>query len=107
MAFSRYRNDLFKMNGKIRFVSSPPPSSKMATTTTEIAAAIKVNDPSRGKLIVHGQTHPLKPTGALDKFTHSEVTPVIGRLYPTIQLSDLLKAENSDELIRELAIIGK
>ncbi|KAH9924095.1 hypothetical protein B0H21DRAFT_765049 [Amylocystis lapponica] len=56
-------------------------------------------------LSVRASTLPLQPTGALDKFEFIESTPVIGREYKNVQLSDLLKADNSDELIRELAII--
>ncbi|KAF2180866.1 taurine dioxygenase family protein [Zopfia rhizophila CBS 207.26] len=48
---------------------------------------------------------PLKPTGALDKFGFEDVTPIIGREFPTINIVDeLLNAENADELLRELAI---
>lgn len=47
---------------------------------------------------------PLKLTGALDVFESFDVTPVIGREYPTVDLVKLLRAPNSDELIRDLAI---
>jgi len=48
---------------------------------------------------------PFKPTGALDKFGFEDVTPIIGREFPTINIVDeLLNAENTDELLRELAI---
>ncbi|EED82686.1 predicted protein [Postia placenta Mad-698-R] len=57
------------------------------------------------RLSVRASTDPLKPTGALDKYEFAELTPVIGREYSNVQLTDLLKAENADELIRELAII--
>lgn len=49
----------------------------------------------------------MKPTGALDKYEFVDVTPVIGREYPNVQLTDLLNAENADELVRELAITGE
>ena len=48
---------------------------------------------------------PLQLSGILDKYKHFEVTPVIGREFPELQIRDLLKAENSDDLLRELAII--
>ncbi|PWN49139.1 taurine catabolism dioxygenase [Violaceomyces palustris] len=48
---------------------------------------------------------PLRLTGILDKYENFDVTPVIGREYPTIQIRDLLKDEKSDELLRELATI--
>ncbi|KAH6692505.1 alpha-ketoglutarate-dependent sulfonate dioxygenase [Plectosphaerella plurivora] len=47
---------------------------------------------------------PLKLSGALDQFEHFDVTPVIGREYSNVKLHDLLRAPNSDELLRDLAI---
>lgn len=48
---------------------------------------------------------PLKSSGALAKFEWEDVTPVIGREFPTINLvDDVLHAANSDELVRDLAI---
>jgi hypothetical protein len=50
---------------------------------------------------------PLKLSGALDAFKSFDVTPVIGREFPTVNLVDWLNAPNSDELIRDLAITSK
>lgn len=50
------------------------------------------------------QKEPLKLTGALDQYEHFDVTPVIGREFPTINLKEFLRAPNSDELLRDLAI---
>lgn len=51
---------------------------------------------------------PLTPSGALDKFTFEESTPVIGREYPSVNLvDDIINAKNADELIRDLAITSK
>ena len=47
---------------------------------------------------------PLQSNGSLDKYNFFEVTPCIGRQYTDLQLSDLLNAPNSDELIREFAL---
>ncbi|KAF2678538.1 TauD-domain-containing protein [Lentithecium fluviatile CBS 122367] len=48
---------------------------------------------------------PFQPTGILDKFDYEEVTPIIGREFPTLKIvDDLLNADNADELLRELAI---
>ncbi|KAF2403774.1 taurine catabolism dioxygenase, partial [Trichodelitschia bisporula] len=47
---------------------------------------------------------PLKPKGLLDQFKSFDVTPVIGREFPEVNLKELLRAPNSDELIRDLAI---
>ncbi|KAJ3035554.1 hypothetical protein HDV00_003651 [Rhizophlyctis rosea] len=46
-------------------------------------------------------TKPLKASGNLDKYEHFDVTPVIGREYPSVQISQIL---DNDELIRDLAI---
>lgn len=50
---------------------------------------------------------PLQSTGALGKFEHTDPTPVVGREFRNVQLPDLLEAPDSDELLRELAILGK
>ena len=49
---------------------------------------------------------PLKLSGVLDGFKSFEVTPVIGREYPDANLAEWLKAPNSDELLKDLAITG-
>lgn len=59
-----------------------------------------------GSLSLRGSTLPLKSTGVLDKYSHFDNTPTIGRQFDELQLTDLLDAENSDELIKELAIIS-
>ncbi|KAJ9145293.1 TfdA family Taurine catabolism dioxygenase TauD [Pleurostoma richardsiae] len=47
---------------------------------------------------------PLKLSGALDKFEQFDVTPVIGREFVNVDLAEWLRAPNSDELLRDLAI---
>ncbi|KAK1997947.1 TfdA family taurine catabolism dioxygenase TauD [Colletotrichum falcatum] len=54
--------------------------------------------------VLTGHREPLKPSGALDRFEHFDVTPVIGREYPTLDLKELMRAPDSDELMRDLAI---
>ena len=50
-------------------------------------------------------SEPLKSTGVLEKFDYEEVTPIIGREFPKLNIvNDLINAEDSDELLRELAI---
>ena len=51
-----------------------------------------------------GHKEPLKLSGALNQFEHFDVTPVIGREYVNVNLAELLRAPNSDDLIRDLAI---
>lgn len=50
---------------------------------------------------------PLKLSGALDKYEHFDVTPIIGREFVDVDLAEILRAPNSDELIRDLAITGQ
>lgn len=47
---------------------------------------------------------PLKLSRVLDQFKSFDVTPTIGREYQEGNLKDWLRAPNSDELIRDLAI---
>ncbi|KXJ87438.1 TfdA family taurine dioxygenase [Microdochium bolleyi] len=51
-----------------------------------------------------GLPRPLTLGGALDKYEHFDVTPIIGREFPTANLVEWLNAPNADELIRDLAI---
>lgn len=51
-----------------------------------------------------GHREPLKLSGALDQFKFFESTPTIGREYEDVNLAEILRAPNSDELIRDLAI---
>jgi len=50
---------------------------------------------------------PLKLSGALDHFESFDVTPTIGREYVGVNLAKWLRAPNSDELIRDLAMTSK
>ena len=47
---------------------------------------------------------PLQLKGVLNDFESFDVTPVIGREFPEAKLAEWLRAPNSDELIRDLAI---
>lgn len=47
---------------------------------------------------------PLKLSGALNHFQSFDVTPVIGREFVGVNLAKWLRAPNSDELLRDLAI---
>lgn len=50
---------------------------------------------------------PLKLSGALDAFDKFDVTPVIGREFPNASLKEFLRAPNSDELLRDLAVTSR
>jgi hypothetical protein len=66
-----------------------------------------VNGPADGPAVKYDLRNtldgPLKYSGSLDAYKSIEITPVIGREYPDIQLTDLL---NNDEKVRDLAILG-
>ncbi|KIW55328.1 hypothetical protein PV05_07617 [Exophiala xenobiotica] len=47
---------------------------------------------------------PLKNSGSIDHLEYVDVTPIIGREYPTAKLTDILHAPNADDQIRDLAI---
>lgn len=47
---------------------------------------------------------PLKYSGSLDDYDHFDVTSVIGREFPKLQLSQII---DDDAKIRDLAITGK
>jgi hypothetical protein len=50
---------------------------------------------------------PLKRSGNLDQFERFDVTSVIGTEFARgVQVSGLLSAPNSDDLIRDLALLG-
>jgi hypothetical protein len=78
----------------------------MAPSITETAVpAVHIVE---GKLPLKGTERvPLKLDGALDAFESFDVTPIIGREFPNASLKDFLRAPNSDELLRDLAITGR
>lgn len=53
------------------------------------------------------KTTPLKLTGVLDHHEHFDLTPVIGREFPKVDLVEWLQAPNADELLTELAYTSK
>jgi hypothetical protein len=76
----------------------------MAPSATETAPqTVPVSHPAKN---AHHEHKPIgyKSSGALDHFEHFEVTPVIGREYPHANLVQWLKSENSDALLKELAL---
>jgi hypothetical protein len=50
---------------------------------------------------------PVKLYGVLKDFKSFDIAPVIGTEFPDAKLTDWMKATNSDELLRDLAITGK
>jgi len=52
-------------------------------------------------------TKPMVYSGSLDSYTQRDMTPVIGREFEGMQVVNLLKASDSDRLIKDLAVTGK
>ena len=56
---------------------------------------------------IEAQTRCLKPmaySGSLDSYTHRDLTPVIGREFEGLQVTDLLDGANREQRIRDLAV---
>src|SRR5271170_1487059 len=49
---------------------------------------------------------PLKYSGSLDGYEYFEVTPCLGREYSKLSIREMLNAPNSDDMIRDFAIIA-
>ncbi|KAE8164957.1 hypothetical protein BDV40DRAFT_99290 [Aspergillus tamarii] len=56
------------------------------------------NEQSRPRI-----SQPLEYTGTLDTYTHNDLTPVIGREYYGVQVAEILKSEECDRIIKDLA----
>jgi len=77
-------------------------SSSITETTTPVVPVVEE------KLTLKGlERKPLELTGALDAFESFDVTPVIGREFPNANLKDFLRAPNSDDLLRDLAVTSQ
>ena len=72
-----------------------------SNTTAEIATSSPASSPTPS------QKEPLQLKGVLDQYDSFDVTPIIGREYPTANLKEWLEAPNSDELLKELAITSQ
>jgi hypothetical protein len=69
------------------------------TETAESAIPIREHITSKKGL----KQAPLKYSGALDAYEHFDLTPTIGREFPTASVTEILRAPNSDDLLRDLA----
>ncbi|KDN46365.1 hypothetical protein RSAG8_04309, partial [Rhizoctonia solani AG-8 WAC10335] len=73
--------------------------------TTEIQTRKTVSQ-VLASLSLTGSPVPIRSTGSLEKLDKIDSTPTIGTEFGrSVQLSQLLKAENSDTLIRDLAVL--
>lgn len=50
---------------------------------------------------------PLKSSGSIDHLHYVDVTPIIGREYPTAKIRDMLNADNAEQQLRDLAITSE
>lgn len=77
--------------------------------STQTETVIAVEQPAEGQAQAQAQypREPLQLKGALDQYKSFDVTPVIGREFVDVNLKDWLRAPNSDELIRDLAITSE
>lgn len=92
--------DATSLSLMIRVVEIAYPYPVMSTqTVTAVGQAIEPQAPvDRG---------PIQLKGTLDQYKSFDVTPIIGREYADVNLKDWLRAPNSDELIRDLAITSR
>src|SRR5271170_6793429 len=76
-----------------RPISRPaPPPTILSLSVTMVASSKSVREP-------------LKYSGTLDSYEYFEVTPCLGREYPKLSIRDILNAPNSDDMIRDFAVI--
>ncbi|CAI6333611.1 unnamed protein product [Periconia digitata] len=74
-----------------------PSAKRLREDDHESSEIVGGHEDARPRLL-----EPLKYSGTLDKFKHQDITPVIGREFEGLQVTDLLKW--GDEMIRDLAI---
>ena len=81
----------------------------MASSSTVDNVSQNVESLAPSKIVGEFPQHrePLKLSGALNGVDYFDVTPCIGREYKGVDLAEWLKAPNSDELLRDLAITSK
>lgn len=87
----------------------------MSQTTTQAPARNQLVSPETEQveqklatLRLTGATAPLQLGKSLNGFQKTDSTPLIGTEFARgVQIAELLKAPNADELIRDLAILGK
>lgn len=74
--------------------------------TTELPLQQQIPDDDGGvQFKQQSYPKPLKLSGVLEGFAYEDVTPLIGREFPKVNIvDDLLNASNADELLRDVAI---
>ena len=80
-------------------------SSKLGSLKLRGLAGKTAPDVDPGKSTLSG---PLKYQGLLDQYQWLDSTPSIGREFSNeLQIGDILRAPNADELIRDLGVLGE
>ena len=70
-------------------------------------SVVSVEKTFEGSVVSKNVRVPLRSAGSLEGFGKVELTGVIGTEFAReVQLVDLLSAPNSDELIKDLALLG-
>lgn len=77
-----------------------PPSANVETAVSSTGR----NEPANTKAAPRPFPTPLKYSGSLNNYEHFDVTAIIGREFPKVQLSEIV---NDDTKLRDLAITGK
>jgi hypothetical protein len=61
-----------------------------------------------GSIYARASYEPIARNKSLDKYKHFSINPSIGEEFEEgIQLSEVVKADNADELIKDLAVLGE
>lgn len=77
-------------------VDISPQSTVVDTTGIDLS--------SKGQTSARYIREPLKYSGSLDEYKSFDVTPIIGREFSDVQLTDIL---SDDQKLRDLAITGE
>lgn len=64
--------------------------------------------PSKHAASAQDSRKPVQSTHALGQLSYEDLTPAIGRAYDNVNIiDDIMKAENADDRLRELALVSK
>lgn len=95
----------FPESNHVQFLSTMAPPSADVDTVSASVAEVKLDNPLKKQIATTRLIRePLKYSGSLDNYESFDVTNVIGREFPKLQLSEIL---NDDAKIRDLAILGE
>lgn len=82
-----------------------PPTKQGSASLGHVGSDVPQDEEIPEVLTNHRE--PLKLSGALDQSKAFDVTPIIGREFVDVDLAEILRAPNSDDLIRDLAITSE